>query len=80
MAKTIRSDWASYWDKFSDLDLLQAKSFHLDETLREIEQQVGFKLLSGDQMQIIVALEDRIRELHKRSDGKKSQLQVSLFD
>ncbi|MBN2355244.1 hypothetical protein JXO59_03985 [candidate division KSB1 bacterium] len=80
MAKIYKSDWVAYWAEFNDLDLLQYKSSNLDETLQEIEQQAGFKLLSGDQMQVIVALEDRIRELSKTCKNKKQDLQVSLFD
>ncbi len=79
MGKSFKTDWAEYWEQFSDLDLLQYKSFNLDETLQEIEKEVGFKLLSGDQMQIIEALEERISELSKLSK-KKSAYQVSLFD
>lgn len=80
MAKNLKSDWIVYWSRFKDLDLLQTKSFNLDETLLDIEKEVGFKLLSGDQMLLIIALEDRIRELSKVSHDKKVDVQVNLFD
>jgi hypothetical protein len=80
MAKSMRTDWVAYWEQFSDLDELQSKSFNLDETLVEIERVVGCKLLSGDQMQIIMALEERIREVSKRGGRSKMSAQYSLFD
>ena len=80
MAKPMRTDWVAYWDQFQNLDELQYKSFHLDETLVEIEQRAGCKLLSGDQMQVIMALEERIRELSKSSDKSALSAQYSLFD
>ena len=80
MAKSVRTDWAAYWGQFDDLDELQAKSFNLDDTLIEIEKYAGCKLLSGDQMQIIMALEERIREVSKRSGKGAVSAQYSLFD
>jgi hypothetical protein len=80
MAKSMRTDWVAYWDQYNDLDELQSKSFNLDETLVEIEKNVGCKLLSGDQMQIIMALEERIREVSKRSGKGAMSAQCSLFD
>ena len=80
MARYYKNDWAAYWDRFTDLDELQSKSFNLDETLVEIEKESGCKLLSGDQMQIIMALEERIREVSKRSGRNAMSPQCSLFD
>jgi hypothetical protein len=80
MAKPYKTNWASYWDQFDNLDELQSKSFNLDDTLLEIEKSTGCKLLSGDQMQIIMALEDRIREVSKRSGKNALSAQYSLFD
>ncbi len=80
MNKSYRSNWAAYWEQFDNLDELQSFSFNLDDTLLEIEKSTGCKLLSGDQMQIIMALEERIREVSKRSAASRSDLQFSLFD
>lgn len=81
MAKSMRTDWVAYWEQYDDLDELQNKSFNLDDTLVEIEQRVGCKLMSGDQMQIIMALEERIREVSKRGGSRsRGSAQYSLFD
>jgi len=80
VSRNDKTDWVAYWGRFKDLDVLQYKSFNLDETLQEIEEEVGFKLMSGDQMQILTALEDRIRELAAGSKRKGMDVQVSLFD
>ncbi|HOT97884.1 MAG TPA: hypothetical protein PLG50_00060 [bacterium] len=80
MTKSYRTNWAAYWDQYDDLDELESFSFNLDDTLLEIERNTGCKLLSGDQMQIIMALEERIREVSKRSGSSRPDLQFSLFD
>jgi len=59
------TDWETYWSQFDDLNLLQSKSSNLDDTLVEIQQKLDRKLLSGDQLQIIVSLEERIEELER---------------
>lgn len=65
MSKTKMTDWETYWSQFDDLNLLQSKSSNLDDTLVEIQQKLDRKLLSGDQLQIIVSLEERIEELER---------------
>jgi len=80
MAKSYRTNWAAYWDQFDNLDELQSMSFNLDDTLLEIERNTGCKLLSGDQIQIIMALEERIREVSKRSGRSAHNAQYTLFD
>lgn len=79
MSKLFRNDWAGYWAKFDDAALLQHKAMNIDETLRAIESELDIKLLSGDQMQVIDALEERIRTMGKRRKPVSS-LQTSLFD
>ncbi len=80
MSRSLRSDWVAYWARYSNLNELENKSFQLDDTLREIEAEVGCKLMSGDQMQIIMALEDRIRELAKTGQRSAASAQINLFD
>jgi len=65
MSKTKMADWETYWSQFDDLNLLQSKSSNLDDTLVEIQQKFDRKLLSGDQLQIIGTLEERIEELER---------------
>ncbi len=65
MSKTKMTDWETYWSQFDDLNLLQSKSSNLDDTLVEIQQKFDRKLLSGDQLQIIGTLEERIEELER---------------
>ena len=57
------SDWKGYWRQYTDLDTLQEMCMDMDSTLQKIEAEKGVKLLSGDHIQIITALEDRIEEL-----------------
>ena len=79
MNKLFRNNWADYWARFSDVGLLQGKSANIDSTLLEIEKELGIKLLSGDQLQVIDALEERLKSVKKR--GKTSNaLQTSLFE
>ncbi len=80
MSKSLRTDWVAYWNRFSNLNELENKSFQLDDTLIAIEAEVGCKLLSGDQMQIIMALEDRIRELARTGQRSAASAQINLFD
>ena len=80
MSKKGLPDWMIYWEKSSDLKKLREKSNNLDETLRGIESEFGCKLLSGDHMQIISALEDRIDDLESSQSGKESGVQADLFE
>lgn len=73
-------DWEKYWANFSDLDLLKHKSQNLDETLQIIEKEFATKLMSGDHMQIVYTLEDRIDELERCERAEKSSVQADLFD
>jgi hypothetical protein len=79
MNKVFRNDWVHYWARFDDLMLLQKKSTNIDETLLEIEGELDIKLLSGDQMQVLDALENRIKEMSKHRKPASS-MQTSLFD
>jgi hypothetical protein len=79
MNKIFRNNWVDYWARFSDAALLQRKSANIDSTLLEIEKELDIKLLSGDQLQVIDALEERLKSVKKR--GKTSNaLQTSLFE
>ncbi len=76
-------DWSTYWRRYNDLATLQKKSNDLDETLQGLETEFECKLLSGDHIQIITALEERIEELEKiKQDSANSPygVQASLFE
>ncbi len=79
MSRLFRNDWPGYWARFDDPALLQHKSMNIDQTLREIEEELDIKLLSGDQIQVIEALEERLKEMSKRRKPVDSG-QISLFD
>ncbi len=72
-------DWQKYWAKIKDIQQLQYKSRQIDETLKAIEQEFNCKLVSGDQLLIIEALEERIGEL-KQELSARSGMQGDLFD
>ena len=79
VAKTKPQDWHAYWGKYQDVTFLQERSQNLDETLSDIENEFGIKLLSGDHILIISALEDRIEELeslpaHADAEGVQGEL------
>ena len=57
--------WNKYWEKYYDLEELTQMSDDIDSTLRAIELEQRRKLLSGDHLLIISALEDRIEELEE---------------
>ena len=80
MAKNILPDWNDYWSKISSLNMLVEKSNDLDDTLRNIEKEFDCKLLSGDHIQIITALEERIEELTNSRSLTKEGVQADLFD
>jgi hypothetical protein len=80
MVKSSLPDWGKYWENFKDLDLLKLKSSNLDETLTMIEKEFGTKLMSGDQMQIVTSLEERIDELERVQRAEKHVFQADLFE
>ena len=55
--------WNKYWEKYDDLEELDQMSSDIDSTLQGIEMGLNRKLLSGDHLLIISALEERIEEL-----------------
>lgn len=55
--------WNKYWEKYDDLEELDHMSEDIDSTLQGIELGLNRKLLSGDHLLIISALEERIEEL-----------------
>ena len=73
-------NWNKYWSNFTDLDLLRYKSSNLDETLELLEKEFATKLMSGEQMQLITELEDRIAELERIEREEKRSVQGSLFE
>ena len=79
MTRLFRNDWSGYWARIDDPALLQKKSTNIDQTLREIEEELDIKLLSGDQMQVIEALEERLKEVSKRRKPVVSG-QIDLFE
>lgn len=74
-----KHDWVAYWGRYDNYSELERKSFNMDDTLHEIENEFGIKLMSGDQMMVIDALEDRLKELSKKRKVSSSA-QISLFD
>lgn len=73
-------DWKKYWSNFTDLDLLRYKSSNLDETLELLEKEFATKLMSGEQMQLITDLEDRIDELERIEREENRSIQGNLFE
>ncbi len=55
--------WNKYWEKYENLEELDHMSDDIDSTLQGIELGLNRKLLSGDHLLIISALEERIEEL-----------------
>ena len=80
MSTSRLPDWNEYWRRSQDLNLLNKKSADLDGTFLAIEEEFGCKLLSGDHLQIISALEDRIDELEMAHQTQGAGLQTDLFD
>ena len=75
------NDWNAYWAEFNNLDELQKKYDNLDETLISLAKECNTKLLTGDHLLIIEALENRIEQLQKMTiwpDSKESG-QLALF-
>ncbi len=73
-------NWEKYWRNFTDLELLREKSINLDDTLEYLEKEFGTKLMSGDHMQLVTALEDRIQELERIEKEESKSVQANLFD
>ncbi len=80
MSKRTLPDWDKYWANFKDLSLLKQKSAELDETLKLIEKEFDTKLVSGDHMQIVESLEERIEELERMEQAQKTAVQTDLFE
>ena len=80
MSHSKLPDWQKYWSKINDINVLQLKSSEIDETLRNIEKEFDCKLMSGDHLLIIEALENRIEELKNQLTIQKSGIQADLFD
>jgi hypothetical protein len=80
MAKQALPNWDRYWAKFHDRDELLDIADNIDDQLLHIEKEYGVKLLSGDHILILEALDERIDDLEKLAVAKESPLQASLFD
>jgi len=80
MSHSKLPNWQKYWSKISDINELQLKSSDIDETLRNIEKEFDCKLMSGDHLLIIEALENRIEEIKSQLTIQKSGIQADLFD
>ena len=79
MRKTL-PNWERYWAKYNNPDELEEKLNQLDDTLKSIELEFDCKLLSGDQMELVDALEERLELLQRLDNSRESDLQISLFD
>ncbi len=80
MSKLALPDWEKYWAQYQNRDELLELAENIDDTLQHIEKEFGVKLLSGDHMMLIDALDERIDDLEKIAAAKESPLQTSLFD
>ncbi len=80
MSRQALPNWDKYWARFHDRDELLNIADNIDDQLVRIEKEYGVKLLSGDHMMLIDALEERIDDLEKLATAKESPLQASLFD
>ena len=80
MAKQALPNWDRYWAKFHDRNELLEIADDIDDQLIRIEKEFGVKLVSGDHMMLMDALEERIDDLEKLKVAKDSPLQASLFD
>ncbi len=72
-------EWNAYWEKYTDLAQLKKRYDNLDDTLHLLEKEFQCKLLSGDHVQIITTLEERIDELEKLYQAQGAGLQAELF-
>ena len=81
MKRLTYNDWSAYWSKISDLEELRKKSDNIDETLVSLEKEQGNKLLAGDHMLIIAALEERIDwlEEHTSVPSVEATVQITMF-
>jgi len=80
MSSSKLPDWQKYWVKFRDINELQLKSSNIDDTLKNIEKEFDCKLMSGDHLLIIEALENRIEELKSQLNIHRSGIQADLFE
>lgn len=71
--------WSAYWAQYTDLAQLKKRYDNLDDTLHLLEKEFQCKLLSGDHVQIITGLEDRIDELEQIYQAQGAGLQAELF-
>lgn len=81
MKRLTYNDWSAYWSKISDLEELRKKSDNIDETLVSLEKEQGNKLLAGDHMLIIAALEERIDWLEEHTSvlSVEATGQITMF-
>lgn len=80
MSHSKLPNWQKYWSKINNINELQLKSSEIDETLKNIENEFNCKLMSGDHLLIIEALENRIEELKSQLTIHKSGIQADLFE
>ena len=72
------TDWKAYLAKYKTAELVKM-SMDIDNTLASIEQEKGIKLLSGDHLQIIAALDERLEELEATASTNQNSAQGELF-
>ena len=80
MAKKLLPDWEKYWANFKDLNVLYEKDANLDDTLQLIEKEFAVKLMSGDHLMLLSALENRIDQLVMEEKILKGVEQADLFE
>jgi len=80
MNKPRLPGWGTYWTKFNDLSLLRKRYANLDSTFKMLEKEFDCKLVSGDHIQIIAGLEDRIEDLKNTLAAQSAGVQAELFE
>ncbi|MBD3384244.1 hypothetical protein GF407_04880 [candidate division KSB1 bacterium] len=78
MARKNLSEWQAYWSRYSNIQELKKMAANFDDTLDHLENEMGERLLSGDHILIIEALENRIVDL-ENSQPVDTEAQGELF-
>jgi hypothetical protein len=79
VAQNKLPDWKVYWNQHDNIEALHKMMLEMDDTLRRIEAEFSCKLLSGDHLLIIDALEERIDELESAKSANPVGVQGELF-
>jgi predicted kinase len=78
VARKNLTEWQAYWSRYSNIQELKQMAANFDDTLDHLEKEMGERLLSGDHILIIEALENRIEDL-ENSQPVDTEAQGELF-